>query len=152
MIASPDVVVATGAMANGVALNGRLAVVCAGKVIVCGAAAMVSVNVCMTVPLVFVADKVTGKVPACVGVPEIVAAPGAPAIKVTPAGSVPTNDSVGAGPPVAVTLKLKATLTVPEAEFPEVMTGMALKTGITMTLADAALVSIALLVAVTEQL
>ena len=66
----------------------------------------------------FDAVKVTGKVPGAVGVPD-----STPPVKVTPEGSAPDSEMVGAGFPLAVTVKLPAAPTLKVVELAEVMVG-----------------------------
>lgn len=151
MIASGDVVVATGAMANGVALKGREAVVCAGNVIVWLAFATVIFRTCITDPCELVAVNVTVYDPAVVGVPVSVAVP-EPIVEanVTP-GTEPDAVIVGVGPPLVVTLNVAiavATVNVGTMLL-DVNAGEAMLTGVTFTVADAALLPAAL-VATTE--
>ena len=82
------------------------------------------------------------------GVPDNAPAPG---VNVTPDGSVPVCDSVGAGLPVAVTVKLPALKTVNVVELALVIFGATnAAVGVTNTVPDAAPAPAAL-VAVTEQ-
>src|ERR1700683_830077 len=71
------------------------------------------------VPTPLVAVMVMGKVPVAVGVPD--SSP--PVLRVTPPGSGPVSEKVGAGLPVAVTVKLPDTPVVKEVALAEVMVG-----------------------------
>ena len=113
----------------------------------------VSVKDCIGAPLALLAVKVSGYVLAVpvAGVPARVALP-APGVNVTPAGSAPTRVRLGAGVPVAVTAKLPAERALKRIEFALVNTGgTGVAVGVTPTVADGPLVSVAALVAVTEQ-
>jgi hypothetical protein len=92
---------------------------------------------------------VIGNVPAAVGVPESVP----PELRVTPAGRLPAvTAKVGAGKPVAVTVKVPGVLNVKVVLLALVITGgVGAGDGVTFTAADAALEPVAL-VATTEQL
>ena len=79
-----------------------------------------------------------------------------PAVKVTPIGNVPVTERVGAGVPVAVTVKVLADKTLNVVALALVICGAtAAALGVTMTVPDAPLVPVPLvpgpLVAVTEQ-
>ena len=69
-----------------------------------------------------VAVRVMANTPPCVGVPE-----STPVVlfRVTPVGSVPVSLKVGAGVPVAVTVKVPGLLLVNVVAFAEVMAGAA---------------------------
>jgi hypothetical protein len=90
-----------------------------------GASLTVSVNDWLTVPTEFVALKVIGYVPPVptAGVP--LSTP-VDALKVTPVGKVPVSLRVGAGVPVAVTVKVPAVPTVNVVLAPLVMAGPSL--------------------------
>lgn len=126
------------------------------KVIVCDPCATVNVRLCVAAGAVaLLAVRVMLNVPACVGVPVRVAVPEPvpPDVNVTPAGKAPpVTLMVGVGPPDAAMLNVAmATPTVsPGTVVPDVKDGGAMLTGVTITVAEAALVSIAVLVAVTE--
>ena len=64
----------------------------------------VSEKFCVELPAVFVAVKVSGKVPGEVGVPARVAVPLWLSAKVIPVGKVPASVSTGEGKPVVVTV------------------------------------------------
>ena len=88
-----------------------------------GAWSTVSVNVWVTVPAGLVAVMASAKVPVAVGVPAMMAVPLAPAAKVAPAGRAPVSVRVGAGVPVVLTGKLKASPAVAVYEPALVMAG-----------------------------
>lgn len=152
MIANGDVVVATGAIANGVVLKVREAVACAGKVMVWLALFTVNVMLCITEPCELVAVKVIGNVPAVVGVPVSVPTPEFIAdVKTTPVGNVPACVIFGVGPPDVVMLNvgIAVATVIAGTMLLDVNAGGAMFTGVTMTVADAALLPWAL-VATTE--
>ena len=75
-----------------------------------------------------------------------------PGVKVTPVGSDPMSDSVGVGVPVAVTVKLPADNTVNVVAFKLVILGATgVAAGVTITVPEATPVSMAALLALTEQ-
>jgi hypothetical protein len=88
--------------------------------VIAGAASAVRMNIWVAAgatPLPAV--MVIGKVPLCVGVPE--SSP--PDVNVTPAGRAPVSLKVGAGEPVAVTVKVPAVPSVKVVLFTEVIRG-----------------------------
>ena len=75
-----------------------------------GARVTVKVNAWVAVPYLFLAVRVSGYTPAAafLGVPEMVAVPSLVSVNRRPEGSRPALVIVGAGPPVAVTVKENA--------------------------------------------
>ena len=74
-------------------------------VVNCGARVVVRENACVVTPPVFVAVNVSGKVlpaVAMAAVPDKVAVPLAPGVKVIPVGKAPVNVITAAGEPVVV--------------------------------------------------
>jgi hypothetical protein len=107
-------------------------------------AAMTIEKLCVALPPAFVAVMTPEKVPTALGVPVI--AP--PLASVRPVGSAPeVTLKVGAGEPLAVTVKLYATPNAPPGGAALVKLGEV--AGVTLTVAEAAPVPIAF-VAVTE--
>jgi hypothetical protein len=88
-----------------------------------GASWTVRVKLWVAVPAALVAVNVIGKVPPvpAVGVPLSTPVMG---LKVTPLGSAPVSFSVGAGNPVAVTVKLADCPTVNVVDEPLVIVGL----------------------------
>ena len=76
-----------------------------------------------------------------------------PGVKLTPVGGAPAIDSVGAGVPVAVTLKVPADNTVKVVALTLLNCGgTGTPVGVTLTMPEGMLVSIAALVACTEHM
>ena len=100
-----------------------------------------------------VAVIVNGKVPACVGVPEIVPVPvpAPPDTKFTPIGNVPVCEIVGVGPPVDVILNVPSVPTVNVVLLALLTSGGAIFTGVNDVGPDAALLIAAAFVAITVQ-
>jgi len=144
--ARPDVAVAVSVI--GAEVKGWLAGPV--KLIACPALCTVSTNDWEPVPEALVAVKVSGNVPTVLreGVPARTPVAG---VNVTPAGSVPVIERVGAGLPVPTTVNVPACVTVNVVEAGLVITGaVAAPVGVTPSVFDATLVPAAL-VAVTEQ-
>ncbi len=85
----------------------------------------VRVNAWAAVPFLFLAVRVSGYTPAAafLEVPEIVAVPSPLSANFTPDGSRPVRVILGAGSPVAVTVKVKGTPNAAVAAEPLVKAG-----------------------------
>ena len=103
--------------------------------VIAGAWSTTRVNVWVAVPDAFVAFTVTMYVPPvpAAGVPESTPVV---VLSVTPEGSAPVSEKIGAGKPIAVTVKVPAVPVVNVVVFAEVITGAWLIVNVKVCVAD----------------